>query len=81
MFSVILCDVDRFKTVNDSCGHAVGGRVLAEAARRLARGLRTNDVSLSCNVCPDSFTQGTKTRRSPGTCSGVDPAPPRSTNS
>lgn len=44
MFSVILCDVDRFKTVNDSYGHAVGDRVLAEAARRMARGLRTNDV-------------------------------------
>lgn len=44
MFSVILCDVDRFKSVNDSYGHAVGDRVLAEAARRLARGLRTNDV-------------------------------------
>ena len=44
MFSVILCDVDWFKTVNDSYGHAVGDRVLAEAARRMACGLRTNDV-------------------------------------
>ncbi len=43
-FSVIMCDIDRFKSVNDSYGHVVGDRVLAEAARRMARGLRTNDV-------------------------------------
>ncbi|MGC4084390.1 MAG: GGDEF domain-containing protein [Vicinamibacterales bacterium] len=43
-FGVIMCDVDRFKDVNDSLGHAVGDRVLAETARRLARALRTNDT-------------------------------------
>lgn len=43
-FGIIMCDVDRFKDVNDTHGHAVGDRVLAEAAHRLAQGLRSHDV-------------------------------------
>lgn len=43
-FGLIMADVDRFKAVNDSHGHAVGDRVLAETARRMMRGLRANDV-------------------------------------
>jgi diguanylate cyclase (GGDEF)-like protein len=33
--AVLLCDVDRFKRVNDQRGHAAGDAVLAEVARRL----------------------------------------------
>jgi diguanylate cyclase (GGDEF)-like protein/putative nucleotidyltransferase with HDIG domain len=33
--SVLLCDVDHFKRVNDGFGHATGDVVLAEVARRL----------------------------------------------
>jgi diguanylate cyclase (GGDEF)-like protein/putative nucleotidyltransferase with HDIG domain len=34
--SVLLCDVDHFKNVNDGFGHATGDVVLAEVARNLA---------------------------------------------
>ena len=43
-FAIIMCDIDRFKDVNDRHGHATGDLVLSETARRLAQGLRTNDV-------------------------------------
>lgn len=42
-FSIILADVDRFKTVNDSHGHAAGDAVLREVASRLKGGIRAFD--------------------------------------
>jgi diguanylate cyclase (GGDEF)-like protein len=40
---VLFVDVDGFKQVNDSYGHLVGDRVLAEVARRLASTVRSRD--------------------------------------
>ncbi|MGA7122742.1 MAG: diguanylate cyclase [Polyangiaceae bacterium] len=42
--SVLFCDIDFFKKVNDGHGHAVGDRVLATVARQIAGSVRQLDV-------------------------------------
>lgn len=42
--AVIYFDLDKFKPVNDSYGHAVGDRLLQLVARRLRAGLRESDT-------------------------------------
>ncbi len=44
-FGVIFVDIDHFKKVNDTWGHAVGDNVLCMVAQTLANGLRTLDVA------------------------------------
>ncbi|HHS94497.1 MAG TPA: diguanylate cyclase [Rhodobacterales bacterium] len=43
-FAVMMLDLDRFKTVNDTFGHRVGDEVLIETARRLTDNLREIDL-------------------------------------
>lgn len=44
IFAVLCLDIDRFKVINDSLGHAAGDQLLCDMARRLAACVRESDT-------------------------------------
>ena len=52
-FALILADVDTFKSVNDTCGHAVGDRILKKVAALLQSTFRS--VDYVCRIGGDEF--------------------------
>jgi two-component system, cell cycle response regulator len=51
--SVVVIDVDRFKSVNDTHGHDAGDNVLREVARRIQR--NTRGIDLACRLGGEEF--------------------------
>ena len=43
-FALFYIDLDKFKQINDTCGHAFGDKVLVEAASRLKNSVRKSDT-------------------------------------
>jgi diguanylate cyclase (GGDEF)-like protein len=66
-FGVVMVDVDRFKFINDTHGHAVGDATLSAFARRLASALREPDRAYRyggeefCVLLDDTDLAGTRT--------------------
>lgn len=60
-YGVLFCDIERFKSVNDRCGHHVGDRILVEVAGRLLAAVGDGDLVVRWGgdeflVITDSFT-------------------------
>ncbi len=51
--SLVICDIDHFKAVNDTHGHDVGDQVIREFARRIRKNIR--NIDLACRFGGEEF--------------------------
>jgi len=51
--SVLMCDIDHFKSINDNHGHDVGDLVIVECANRIKRSIR--NIDLACRFGGEEF--------------------------
>jgi diguanylate cyclase (GGDEF)-like protein len=52
-FSIVMLDIDHFKRINDSLGHAIGNKLLSAITTRIHQSIRTSDFL--ARVGGDSF--------------------------
>lgn len=53
-YGLLFCDIDRFKSVNDIQGHAIGDEVLCSVAGELVKAVRKSDII--ARIGGDEFT-------------------------
>ena len=73
--TLIVFDLDDFKSINDQVGHLAGDRVLAQAADRLREAVRSVDVA--CRIGGDEFAviMAESAARTASSSSGVSTTP------
>jgi two-component system cell cycle response regulator len=79
-FALMVLDIDRFKRVNDTFGHAAGDAVLVEAARRFTTCLRDSDLIARIGgeeflVCLPNTTLAESRRVAERLCQEIEASP------